>query len=188
MSLATGLRNTTDIRTTFTGWTVSATCIPTIPTLCPQVPRLRATISLAYISLAVRVEASSLPLCSTFVRHHILPSVRPLMRMHQGTVHAREWITTMVSKPTQRGLVLNEILATNTCQVVEYAAYALLTNYSTDLDENSLLEKYDYYIFPIVNPDGKFFQADHIPLNIDFEFTVDAGGRLHIHRARPVVA
>ncbi|KAF1973766.1 hypothetical protein BU23DRAFT_505937 [Bimuria novae-zelandiae CBS 107.79] len=48
-----------------------------------------------------------------------------------GTVHAREWITTMV---------------------VEYAAYQLLT--STNADDASYKNKYDFYIFPIVNPDG----------------------------------
>lgn len=50
-----------------------------------------------------------------------------------GTVHAREWITTMV---------------------VEYAAYTLLTKYATDTQIKSFVDKYDFYIFPIVNPDG----------------------------------
>ncbi|CAE7015158.1 hypothetical protein CFE70_002626 [Pyrenophora teres f. teres 0-1] len=48
-----------------------------------------------------------------------------------GTVHAREWITTMV---------------------VEYAAYQLLT--STDSTTANFKNNYDFYIFPIVNPDG----------------------------------
>ncbi|KAF2850345.1 hypothetical protein T440DRAFT_397318 [Plenodomus tracheiphilus IPT5] len=48
-----------------------------------------------------------------------------------GTVHAREWITTMV---------------------VEYAAYKLLT--STDAATAAFKNNYDFYIFPIVNPDG----------------------------------
>ncbi|KAH9874273.1 hypothetical protein IAQ61_004904 [Plenodomus lingam] len=48
-----------------------------------------------------------------------------------GTVHAREWITTMV---------------------VEYAAYQLLT--STDSATASFKNNFDFYIFPIVNPDG----------------------------------
>ncbi|KAF1835645.1 hypothetical protein BDW02DRAFT_495520 [Decorospora gaudefroyi] len=48
-----------------------------------------------------------------------------------GTVHAREWITTMV---------------------VEYAAYQLLT--STDATTAGFKNTYDFYIFPIVNPDG----------------------------------
>ncbi|KAL6711605.1 hypothetical protein ACN47E_004539 [Coniothyrium glycines] len=48
-----------------------------------------------------------------------------------GTVHAREWITTMT---------------------VEYAAYQLLT--STDATTAGFKNKYDFYIYPIVNPDG----------------------------------
>ncbi|KAF1936293.1 hypothetical protein EJ02DRAFT_414262 [Clathrospora elynae] len=48
-----------------------------------------------------------------------------------GTVHAREWITTMV---------------------VEYAAFQLLT--STDATTAGFKNTYDFYIFPIVNPDG----------------------------------
>ncbi|KAA8624976.1 carboxypeptidase [Pyrenophora tritici-repentis] len=48
-----------------------------------------------------------------------------------GTVHAREWITTMV---------------------VEYTAYQLLT--STDSTTANFKNTYDFYIFPIVNPDG----------------------------------
>ncbi|KAH7075244.1 hypothetical protein FB567DRAFT_186638 [Paraphoma chrysanthemicola] len=48
-----------------------------------------------------------------------------------GTVHAREWITTMV---------------------VEYAAYQLLT--SSDPTTAAFKNTYDFYIFPIVNPDG----------------------------------
>jgi murein tripeptide amidase MpaA len=48
-----------------------------------------------------------------------------------GTVHAREWITNMV---------------------VEYAAYTLLSSTATDV--RALRDKFDYYIIPIVNPDG----------------------------------
>lgn len=55
----------------------------------------------------------------------------PAVVLH-GTVHAREWIATMV---------------------VEYFAYTLLT--STDATTKSFLNKYDFYVFPVVNPDGK---------------------------------
>ncbi|KAJ4336079.1 hypothetical protein N0V87_005659 [Didymella glomerata] len=51
-----------------------------------------------------------------------------------STVHAREWITTMVN---------------------EYAAYQLLT--STDATTAAFKNKYDFYIFPVVNPDGFYF-------------------------------
>ncbi|KAI9843522.1 MAG: hypothetical protein M1837_006276 [Sclerophora amabilis] len=60
---------------------------------------------------------------------------KPAIVLH-GTVHAREWITTMV---------------------VEYLAYNLLSNFDTNADVKNLVNKYDFYIFPIVNPDGFVF-------------------------------
>ena len=54
-----------------------------------------------------------------------------------STVHAREWITTMVN---------------------EYAAYQLLT--STDATTAAFKNKYDFYIFPVVNPDGFYFSQN----------------------------
>jgi murein tripeptide amidase MpaA len=52
-----------------------------------------------------------------------------------GTVHAREWISTMVS---------------------EYLAHQLLTGLAGggDADAASFFDKYEFYIFPLVNPDG----------------------------------
>ncbi|EON69315.1 hypothetical protein W97_08575 [Coniosporium apollinis CBS 100218] len=50
-----------------------------------------------------------------------------------STVHAREWITTMVS---------------------QYTAYFMLSSYATDASVKAFVDKYDYYIFPVVNPDG----------------------------------
>ncbi|KAK3504451.1 hypothetical protein B0T13DRAFT_3751 [Neurospora crassa] len=58
--------------------------------------------------------------------------VKPAIVFH-GTVHAREWITTMVA---------------------EYQAYYLLTNYGSDATVKSFVDKYEFYIFPVVNPDG----------------------------------
>ncbi|KAK1251519.1 hypothetical protein MKX07_006998 [Trichoderma sp. CBMAI-0711] len=55
---------------------------------------------------------------------------KPAVILH-GTVHAREWITTLV---------------------VEYFAYTLLT--STDATTKGFLDKYDFYFFPVVNVDG----------------------------------
>lgn len=55
---------------------------------------------------------------------------KPAIVFH-GTVHAREWIGTMVT---------------------EYIMYNLLTGYGSD---QSYLDKYDFYIFPVVNPDGR---------------------------------
>ncbi|KAK4188578.1 putative carboxypeptidase [Podospora australis] len=58
--------------------------------------------------------------------------VKPAIIFH-STVHAREWITTMVN---------------------EYFAFNLLTKYDTDAEIKSFVDKYDFYIFPVVNPDG----------------------------------
>ncbi|PHH73839.1 hypothetical protein CDD82_5244 [Ophiocordyceps australis] len=57
---------------------------------------------------------------------------KPAIVFH-GTVHAREWISSMV---------------------VEYFAYTLASNYSTNNEIASFVDKYDFYLFPIVNPDG----------------------------------
>ncbi|KAI4169182.1 MAG: hypothetical protein LQ346_008990 [Caloplaca aetnensis] len=61
-----------------------------------------------------------------------LKNTNPTVVFH-GTVHAREWITTMVT---------------------EYFAYSFLTGFGSNSDIQNLLNKYDFYIFPIVNPDG----------------------------------
>jgi murein tripeptide amidase MpaA len=57
---------------------------------------------------------------------------KPAVLFH-GTVHAREWISTMT---------------------VEYMAWQLLTKYATDSTVKALVDKFDFYIMPIVNPDG----------------------------------
>ena len=54
---------------------------------------------------------------------------KPAVVIH-GTVHAREWITTMVT---------------------EYFAFNLLSNYASNTEINGFVNKYDYYVFPIVN-------------------------------------
>ncbi|KAF4626386.1 hypothetical protein G7Y89_g11771 [Cudoniella acicularis] len=59
---------------------------------------------------------------------------KPAVVIH-GTVHAREWITTLT---------------------VEYLAYNLLSNYSSNPEITSYIDKYDFFIFPVVNPDGKY--------------------------------
>ncbi|KAK4090558.1 hypothetical protein Purlil1_5230 [Purpureocillium lilacinum] len=63
---------------------------------------------------------------------------KPAIVLH-GTVHAREWIASMV---------------------VEYFADTLVNGYKTDNGIKALVDKYDFYLFPIVNPDGfKYTQA-----------------------------
>lgn len=62
------------------------------------------------------------------------PGVNPAIVFH-GTAHAREWISTMVT---------------------EYIAYQLLTRYGKDHGISDALDNYDFYILPIVNPDGMY--------------------------------
>ncbi|TDZ61202.1 Metallocarboxypeptidase A [Colletotrichum trifolii] len=57
---------------------------------------------------------------------------KPAVVFH-GTVHAREWISTMTT---------------------EYMAYQLLTKYATDTAVRALVDRFDFYITPVVNPDG----------------------------------
>ncbi|KAI0976328.1 hypothetical protein F4678DRAFT_416682 [Xylaria arbuscula] len=57
---------------------------------------------------------------------------KPAIYYH-GNVHAREWITSIT---------------------VEYIAYQLINNYSNDTAVKAALDNYDFYILPIVNPDG----------------------------------
>jgi carboxypeptidase A2 len=57
---------------------------------------------------------------------------RPAVIIH-GNVHAREWITSMTT---------------------EYFAWQLLTKYASDASVKALVDKFDFYITPIVNPDG----------------------------------
>ncbi|KAK7924100.1 hypothetical protein PG985_006154 [Apiospora marii] len=57
---------------------------------------------------------------------------KPAVYIH-GTVHAREWIATMV---------------------VEYFAYQLVSGYGNNATIKGFLDSYDFYFFPVVNPDG----------------------------------
>jgi murein tripeptide amidase MpaA len=40
--------------------------------------------------------------------------------------------------------------------VNEYIAYQLVTGYGSDAEVQAILDAYDFYIIPVVNPDGKF--------------------------------
>ncbi|KAF2005168.1 hypothetical protein P154DRAFT_353920 [Amniculicola lignicola CBS 123094] len=57
---------------------------------------------------------------------------KPAVLFH-GNVHAREWITS---------------------KTAEYMAWQLLTKYSTNTTVKALVDKFDFYIMPVVNPDG----------------------------------
>ncbi|KAI1446059.1 zinc carboxypeptidase A [Annulohypoxylon stygium] len=50
-----------------------------------------------------------------------------------GNVHAREWITS---------------------KVVEYLLYQIVTGYGNDTTVQTALDNYDFYVLPVVNPDG----------------------------------
>ncbi|CAJ2510216.1 Uu.00g061160.m01.CDS01 [Anthostomella pinea] len=50
-----------------------------------------------------------------------------------GNVHAREWITSMVA---------------------EYLIYQIVIGYENDATVQSALDNYDFYVLPVVNPDG----------------------------------
>lgn len=58
---------------------------------------------------------------------------KPAVVFH-GTLHAREWII---------------------AKIVEYAAQQLLEGSEKDDTIKGLLEKYDFFLYPIINPDGK---------------------------------
>ncbi|KAJ6781181.1 hypothetical protein PWT90_05958 [Aphanocladium album] len=63
---------------------------------------------------------------------------KPAVVIH-GTVHAREWIASMV---------------------VEYFTNELISKYGSDQTITSFVDKYDFYMFPIVNVDGfKYTQS-----------------------------
>ncbi|KAK2024406.1 zinc carboxypeptidase [Colletotrichum zoysiae] len=64
--------------------------------------------------------------------HGATKGTKPAVVFH-STVHAREWISTMAN---------------------EYIAWTLLSKYSSDSEIKGFVDKYDFYIFPVVNPDG----------------------------------
>lgn len=77
---------------------------------------------------------------------------RPAVLYH-GTVHAREWITTLVRGPHNfsRGILLIRNM-----QTVEYLTLQLINGYKAGDNETlAVLDDFDFYIIPIVNPDGK---------------------------------
>lgn len=60
------------------------------------------------------------------------PGKKPAVLWH-GTVHAREWITTMT---------------------VEYLTYHLIAGYGKDEQITEFVDSYDFYVIPVINPDG----------------------------------
>jgi murein tripeptide amidase MpaA len=68
-----------------------------------------------------------------------------------GTVHAREWIVAPVSTVFMLTLAYAYML-----QTLEYITKQLIDGYKAgDNLTQTFLNNYHFYIFPIVNPDGK---------------------------------
>lgn len=71
-------------------------------------------------------------------------------------------------------------------QTVEYMTYQLIQGYQRgDAIPRSTLNRYDFYVLPIVNPDGKYDRAEHssVPLTgLQASFTpariIAYGGRI----------
>lgn len=55
--------------------------------------------------------------------------------------------------------------------MTEYFAYSFLSGFSSDTGVRTLLNKYDYYIFPVVNPDGML-----LPLRLSIKTFPFLGG------------
>lgn len=73
-------------------------------------------------------------------------TAKPAVIWH-STVHAREWITTMV---------------------VEYIAYEMIKGYKArDTTMVNILNKYDLYIIPVANPDGFVFSQTNDRLYVE---------------------
>lgn len=49
-------------------------------------------------------------------------------------------------------------------KTTEYFAYKMLSSYGTDSEIQSFVDKYDYYIFPVVNPDGRSRRGEYLIL------------------------
>ncbi len=49
---------------------------------------------------------------------------------------------------------LPTVSSSNSVKVTEYIAYNLLSNYGSNAEVKAFLDKYDFYVFPVVNPDG----------------------------------
>lgn len=113
--------------------------------------------------------------------------VKPAIIFH-GTVHAREWITTMVCDLSVLPSSCIEGHSTNHTQTVEYFANILLSDYATNAETKAFVDKYDFYLFPVVNPDGKLSPRLLIATRVLTVSCLLMLHRLHLHADRPPVA
>ena len=49
-------------------------------------------------------------------------------------------------------------------KTVEYFANILLSDYASNAETKAFVDKYDFYLFPVVNPDGKLSVEARSPL------------------------
>lgn len=77
---------------------------------------------------------------------------KPIVLWH-GTVHAREWITTMASSVSNE---MTSYVLISLVQTVEYLTYQLIEGHrSGNKNVTAFFDAYDFYIVPFHNPDGK---------------------------------
>ncbi|KAK2741465.1 hypothetical protein FQN57_005598 [Myotisia sp. PD_48] len=81
--------------------------------------------------------------------------INPVL-VFQGTIHGREWISTMVMIGTLAGLLFryNKSLTNGIFKVVEYIIWSFLSSNGSNADISAILDKYDIWAIPIANPDG----------------------------------
>ena len=78
-------------------------------------------------------------------------------------------------------------------QTTEYLAYYLLQNYGSSAEIKGFVDKYDFYIFPVVNPDGMFASVNsdreafltlsRLRVHSDYQSTLaqESSDRVHKH-------
>ncbi|KAK1975283.1 zinc carboxypeptidase [Colletotrichum cereale] len=80
---------------------------------------------------------------------------QPAILWH-GTTHAREWIV---------------------APVLEYLTLQLIQGYGVDNSTTRFVNKYDFWIFPIVNPDGTYSQYFLAPVGFNCTYYIDTLGQ-----------
>lgn len=150
-STVLGLHPTTNIWTTCNSWKA---WWPSIPIFLRSLHReypTRDIVSLPFTYTAAQVKVSGPLLCST-----------ELFMLGSGS---RPWY---VSYQNDGWLQLSDGVLK---QAVEYFADFLLAHYDSDPEIRAFVDKYDFYLYPVVNPDGmpKFSNSSHTPSPIPYK-------------------
>lgn len=108
--------------------------------------------------------SSSQPITGIHIYGNRTKGVNPAVVFH-GTVHAREWITTGMNFLYSTLMCADRIFQ----EVTEYIAFTLLHKYSNDVEISRIMNSYDFYVYPIVNPDGELptYKYFHVIPNFD---------------------